>query len=82
MLLNGVFRSHGKREVAWSSNVTVKLEILTLSPQSDKRTNLLLVSGETRSIDTSPTEVCEKPFNLTLMSATVPDKPETVTSEG
>jgi len=44
--------------------------------------NLLFVSGATKSIATSLKKLCDKPFNLILMSVTVPDKPETVTFEG
>jgi hypothetical protein len=57
-------------------------ETTTLSPQSDNRTNLLFVSGATRSIATSLKKVCDNPFNLTLISVTVPDRPETVTFAG
>lgn len=76
------FVSHGTRPVAWSSNVTVMFVTLTLSPQSDKRTNLLPVSGATRSKATSLRNSCDKPFNLILRSVIVPVRPETVIFEG
>jgi hypothetical protein len=44
--------------------------------------NLLFVSGATKSIATSLRKVCDKPFNLILMSVTVPVNPETVTFDG
>jgi hypothetical protein len=57
-------------------------ETSTKSPQSDNRTNLLFVSGATRSSPTSLKKVCDNPFNLTLISVTVPVNPETVMFEG